>query len=860
MKLSRRIPLLALLLGLVINLITILVDSAAFDKGPFLELVFTADLHEHYHRLIVFLSFGILGLLAAYIIRTQETLLDHLSKNEAHLRQLFENVPIAYQSLDENACILNVNQAWLDMLDYPRDQVVGRWIGDFLMPDQAPLLRERFKDFARQGAVHKAEFVMIRRDGTPIDVCVEGKVVYDSDRQFSHTQCVVQDITSRKRKEHALFNINRQSRLLLKAAGEGICGLDREGKFVFLNPAAESMLGFTAQDLMWQPHHALIHHSRPDGSPYPVEDCPIQQTLQTGQITRGRETFWHKDGTAVPVDYTSTPIMEAEAINGVVITFRDVSEQIAQAQALTASETRYRNLFHNNHASMLIIDPTDGAIVDCNPAACAYYGYSRTALTGCHIQDINTLSSEEVQAEMALARAEQRKEFHFRHRLASGEVRDVEVFSGPIRIDNRELLYSIIHDITERTAAEEAWRLDEARLETLLALSRMQKESVAEIADFAVEHAIKLTNSRVGFVAQVDCELQTISLIGWSQHKDNQADQPKIDYSDNKNSLWAQVVEQREPLIINDYTLCAPEVHHLPGGHTTITRLLVVPVMDQDRVVGLGAVANKAQPYDSADERQLQLMVEGVWQIIRQREGEKRRIQVTLEQERRNILTGFIRDVSHEFRTPLSVINTATYMLSRHADHPIQQRHIKHLQIQSDYLSKLVERMVTMLRLDNPKEAGQSGVHDINAMLETLIEQQAHLFPEADLALTVALCDKPLPIQGYAGQLHQAFAELLANAREYTPAGGQVTVSTARHTNTAVVTITDTGIGITDDDMPQIFNNFYRADRARTERHAGMGLPIVQKIINMHQGVIDVTSVPGKGSTFAVRLPIAAAD
>ena len=87
-----------------------------------------------------------------------------------------------------------------------------------------------------------------------------------------------------------------------------------------------------------------------------------------------------------------------------------------------------------------------------------------------------------------------------------------------------------------------------------------------------------------------------------------------------------------------------------------------------------------------------------------------------------------------------------------------------------------------------------------------------------------------------------------------------MTVSTARHTNTAVVTITDTGIGITDDDMPQIFNNFYRADRARTERHAGMGLPIVQKIINMHQGVIDVTSVPGKGSTFAVRLPIAAAD
>jgi len=131
------------------------------------------------------------------------------------------------------------------------------------------------------------------------------------------------------------------------------------------------------------------------------------------------------------------------------------AEKSARAQEeLQESEERYRQIFNNHHTVMLIIDPQSGAVIDANPAAEAYYGYSREALCSMKITDINTLNPEEVKQEMARAKQFRKNAFQFRHRLASGEIRDVEVFSGPIDFSGKEYLYSIVHDISEKMEAE----------------------------------------------------------------------------------------------------------------------------------------------------------------------------------------------------------------------------------------------------------------------------------------------------------------------------------------------------------------------------------------------------------------------
>lgn len=126
----------------------------------------------------------------------------------------------------------------------------------------------------------------------------------------------------------------------------------------------------------------------------------------------------------------------------------------AMTRELRASEERYRKLFGGSRVPMLVIDPADGRIVDANPAAEAWYGYEPARLRAMSITEINTLAPEEVRAEMERARLDAKTHFDFRHRRASGEVRDVEVSSGPIEIDGRTLLLSVVLDVHERKRME----------------------------------------------------------------------------------------------------------------------------------------------------------------------------------------------------------------------------------------------------------------------------------------------------------------------------------------------------------------------------------------------------------------------
>ena len=173
------------------------------------------------------------------------------------------------------------------------------------------------------------------------------------------------------------------------------------------------------------------------------------------------------------------PIQSAEEtlVGGIAI---DISERKMAEEALCKSEQRFRNLFENVLVVSLLIDPADGAIVDANAAAARFYGWTVQELRTMKITEVNTLSPEEVQQEMALARSEQRLHFLFQHRLADNTTRDVEVYSGPIQSGDKTLLYSIIHDITEQKRAEEAL-IEKTRL--LEELSRDLRNRVEKEVD-----------------------------------------------------------------------------------------------------------------------------------------------------------------------------------------------------------------------------------------------------------------------------------------------------------------------------------------------------------------------------------------
>jgi len=134
------------------------------------------------------------------------------------------------------------------------------------------------------------------------------------------------EIAERIQAENETKRIKRQMELILQSAGEGIFGLDTHGRVTFVNRAATLMLGWESDDLIGKAHHALIHHTRPDGSPYPVEHCPIHQAYRDGKVHFGSdEVFWNKEGASFPVEYISTPILENRQLTGAVVVFRDLT-------------------------------------------------------------------------------------------------------------------------------------------------------------------------------------------------------------------------------------------------------------------------------------------------------------------------------------------------------------------------------------------------------------------------------------------------------------------------------------------------------------------------------------------------------
>jgi len=134
------------------------------------------------------------------------------------------------------------------------------------------------------------------------------------------------EIAERMQAEAETKRIKRQMELILESAGEGIFGLDVEGNVTFVNKAASQMLGWEPDDLVGQAHHAIIHHTRADGTAYPVDECPIHQAYRDGKVHFGDdEVFWKRDGSSFQVEYISTPILESRRLTGAVVVFRDLA-------------------------------------------------------------------------------------------------------------------------------------------------------------------------------------------------------------------------------------------------------------------------------------------------------------------------------------------------------------------------------------------------------------------------------------------------------------------------------------------------------------------------------------------------------
>jgi PAS domain S-box-containing protein len=273
-------------------------------------------------------------------------------------------------------------------------------------------------------------------------------------------------ILRNKRTEEALRKSERNLDAVINSVTETILMLDTKGKILTANETAARRWGMTQKELAGKNMFALVPHE--------MQEKRAEQIHE--MIATGMPIHFQDQNNGDIYDLTFYPIKEQSGeINKFVVFNRDITIQKQAEEKLRQSREQYKSLFQGNHSVMLILDPKTGEIKDANPAASLYYGWSYSELCNKNISEFTVLTEEEVTFEIQKAKKEKRNQIYSKHQLATGEIRDVEIYSGSIIYNNSIMIYSIIHDITESKRISE--ELNRSK-ENLRAILDATKESI----------------------------------------------------------------------------------------------------------------------------------------------------------------------------------------------------------------------------------------------------------------------------------------------------------------------------------------------------------------------------------------------
>jgi heavy metal sensor kinase len=284
----------------------------------------------------------------------------------------------------------------------------------------------------------------------------------------------------------------------------------------------------------------------------------------------------------------------------------------------------------------------------------------------------------------------------------------------------------------------------------------------------------------------------------------------------------------------------------LAGGWWVSTRALspIAAISAAAARISTGDLAQRIQTADTSSE---------LGNLARVLNDTFARLQASFERQAR-----FTADASHELRTPVSVVLTQTQSaLARERPAAEYRESLAACQRAAQRMRRLTESLLTLARLDSGEATATRERCDLDRLARDAAELLRPIAEEQKVTLEVE--SVPTHCEGNAEQLGQVVTNLVSNAICYNHPGGSVRVKVAAEPGAAILTVTDTGQGIAPEDLPHVFERFYRADNSRNRRAgggAGLGLAICKAIADAHHAALQVTSAQGQGSTFALRIPV----
>jgi PAS domain S-box-containing protein len=724
-------------------------------------------------------------------------------------QELADLLPQVVFEADLNGVLTFGNRTGHEMFGLTQDGLNNNLkIFDFILPDDHLKARINFKRLIETGKTAGDQYLAVRRDGSKFPCMIFSNLIIKEGKPVGARGLLI-DISEQKRIENELRKSEERYRLLIESLPVAVA-LYSEGKIIFVNPAAVSLVrAKNKEELIGQNVLNFVH---PD---YRETALKRMESMLTSGISQSliEEKFIRLDGSVLDVETSAAPIYYQGKL-AIQVAVNDITWRKIAENALKDSEEKYRTLVEMANDAIIIAEVDTGIIIDANLKAEKLTGKTKSELIGLHQSQLHPPEEVERYSDHFKRDSNDSKyyleDIYIHH--SSGRLIPVEISHSVCVLGNKKVMQGIFRDITERKQAEEQIRI----------LSQAVEQSPISIVITDIKGNIEYVN------------LKFTRLTGYTL-TEVLGKNPRILKSGmNSNriykQLWETIISGRE---------WQGELHNRKKDGTFYWELASIsPIRDsRNNIIHFLAVKE--------DITAKKIMTEEL--ILAKEKAE----------ESDHLKSEFLAQMSHEIRTPLNIILSYNYLLREQLDENSETDYstiFNSIDSASKRLLRTIDLILNMSAIQTGKLKANLSKIDLHSILKKLIiefgstaeSRNIKLSFKSELFTSVIKTDEHLVIE--------IFQNLIDNALKYTNEGN-VEITVYKNLNDQIsVDISDTGIGITKEYLPKLFQPFTQEQTGYSRRYEGngLGLALVKKYLDMINSTIIVQSEKDKGTTFTI--------
>lgn len=754
-----------------------------------------------------------------------------LVQSEKRFKSLFENAPDAYYINDFKGRFIDGNKHAEKLLGYSKEELVGKKFTDLSVLPKKYIPKAIKAMIANKNgeATGPDEFELHRKDGSTVIAEINTIPVTLNGKQV--VLGVAHDVTAWKKAEIELREAKETFETMFNTMADPVMILDKKGKFLELTDKVKDYTGFEKEEILGQ-NFLKTKLLTPKSKAICIKN--LVKRMAGVDVKPYEVEAMTKDEKKIPFEVNAQRIIYKGEPADLVV-FRDITNRKEAEIKLRQSEKIYRNLFQNAQVGLFKTSVDEGKILECNNQIAQMFGFKNRNE---FIKKYNLESfyvHPDDRKELVRLLKENRHVSHFE---APFYRKDKSIFWARYSAkldDEHNWIEGVFEDITELKKTEEKLRTKHEQLKS-------EQGQLLSIFD-SINHAIYVADPETFEILFMNSKLRNAlhkDVKGKKCYELLQNKSSPCEFCTNdiilKNKGEPYKWEYHNPNLGKDYEL-TDKIITWPDGRDVRMELAVDITERKKALEEIKKAHETVSKFNKDLEQKVQEKTDRIEKLLKQKDE-------------------FINQLGHDLKNPLGPLINLLPLVEKHSINERDKEMLKVAQRNVNYMKNLVQKTLELARLNSPNTVLSKESLNLKHQLQENVQRNKYLFKEKNISVSIDVSDK-LMVYADVLRLEELFTNLLHNAVKYNREEGKIFIRAFDEQDSVTISFTDDGIGMTQDHIQHIFDEFYKADESRHDfESSGLGMAICKRIIEKHDGRIWAESEGlGKGSTFYLSFP-----